>query len=229
MRVVILQPSFLPWKGYFHQIRRADVFVFLDDVQYDKHGWRNRNRIKTEQGAQWISVDVLTKGSFGQQIREVKINNGVEWSRRIWKAITMNYRKSPYFIDYADMLEEALFAGWEFLSELDIHLTKKIAGLLECGTAFYRSSELDVAGDKMSRIINICKHFKADRYLTGPSARSYLVDDLFLENDILLEYQDYDYPPYPQRYDDFIGDVSIIDMLFNCGPATPHFIWGENP
>ena len=229
MRVVILQPSFLPWKGYFHQIKRADVFVFLDDVQYDRHGWRNRNRIKTPQGAQWISVDVLTKGNFGHEIREVMINNRVEWNQRIWRAITMNYGKCPYFGEYAAGLEEVLFTKWDTLSELDIRLTKMIAGWLGCETAFHRSSELDVTGDKISRIIALCRHFNADRYLTGPSARNYLVDDLFLTNGIVLEYQDYVYPPYPQRYGEFIGEVSIIDVLFNCGPAAPHFIWGDEP
>lgn len=229
VRVVILQPSFLPWKGYFHQIERADIFVFYDDVQFDKHGWRNRNRIKTPQGAQWISVDVLTKGNFGQLIKDVAINNDVNWNRRIWNAITMNYRKCPYFEDYAGCIEEALFKKWDLLSEIDIYLTERIAGILNCGTEFHRSSRLPVAGDRMSRIINICKYFGADRYLTGPSARNYLVDGLFLDNGIVLEYQNYDYPSYPQRYGEFIGDVSIIDLLFNCGPSSSRFIWGDTP
>ena len=229
MRVVILQPSFLPWKGYFHQIKRANVFVFLDDVQYDKHGWRNRNKIKTPQGAQWISVDVLTKGKFGQAIKDVAINNGVNWNERIWKAIKMNYQKCPYFREHAAYLEEALFTKWEMLSEFDMFLTKKIARELNLKAEFYQSSELHVDGDKIERIINICKLFKADRYLTGPSARNYLVDDLFRRNGIVLEYQAYDYRPYPQQYGEFIGDVSIIDVLFNCGAESSRYIWGEIP
>ncbi len=225
MRVVILQPSFLPWKGYFHQVNSADIFVFYDDVQYDKNGWRNRNKIKTCQGTQWITVPILTKGRFGQAIRDVEINNRIKWGKKIWNSISMNYNKSPYFSEYVTFFEETLLSEWSFVCELDIFLIQKISEFLGIKTEFVRSSDLNIVGDRMERIINICKHFSADHYLTGPSAVSYNVNEIFEENNIKLEYQSYIYPEYPQQYGKFVGDVSIIDLLFNCGASSSDFIW----
>jgi hypothetical protein len=228
MRIVILQPSYLPWRGYFHQLFRSDVFVFYDDVQYDKNGWRNRNRIRTSIGWQWITVPILTKGRFGQAINEVRINNSERWREKHWRAIQQAYQRAPFFQEYAPFFKHVYTREREMLADLDIHLTIEIAKLLGVQrTRFVRSSDLGIKGDRVGRILNICKHFGAKEYLVGPSAQAYMMDELFTREGIRVEYQQYDYPSYPQVYQPFVPQLSIIDLLFNCGPHAGHYIWGQ--
>src|SRR6202140_4033555 len=105
MKCAILQPSYIPWRGYFHQIQKADVFVFYDDVQYDKHGWRNRNQIKTAQGKQWLTVPVHSGGAtHGVKIRDVKIDWSKPWSQHHMRALTSAYNKAPFFKKYQSLL-----------------------------------------------------------------------------------------------------------------------------
>lgn len=229
MKIVIIQPSFIPWRGYFHLIERSDIFVFYDDVQYDKHSWRNRNIIKAQTGAQWLTVPVLIKNRFGQKIKDVQIDNlsNPRWGKKIWHSIDINYRKAAYFKLYAPFFEELLSRTWESISELDMYSTVKICELLGIKRAFYRSSELEVAGDKIGRIVNICEKLKGTSYISGPSARSYIESDKeFKDRGIILEFHKYDYPEYPQLYGSFIPQVSIVDLLFNCGKDSYKYIWG---
>jgi hypothetical protein len=221
VRVAILQPSYLPWLGYFDQIYRADTFVFYDDVQYDKHGWRNRNKIKTPQGWQWLTVPVLTKGRFGKLIYEMEIDNHAPWAEKHLKSIQVNYHKSPYYHAYIKYFEKIYLKEWQYLADLDIELIKLITNLLGMGNKmFIRSMELGVKGDRLERLINICQLFKADNYLTGQAARNYLDEKLFAKAGIKVEYQNYKHPAYPQLYGDFIPHLSVIDLLFNCGPES---------
>lgn len=230
MKIVIIQPNFLPWRGYFHLIQRSDTFVFYDDVQYDKHSWRNRNIIKTNNGPQWITVPVLTKNRFGEKIDEVLINNVADgaWRRKIWSSICYNYRKAKYFDKFAPFFEELFSKEWNKLCELDIYSTIGICDMLGIKRNFCRSSELNVSGERISRIINICKKFGGDHYISGPTGRNYIIsDEEFVQNGIKLEFHHYDYSAYQQLYGDFIPNVSIIDLLFNCGENAPYYIWGS--
>ena len=225
MRCVILQPSYIPWRGYFHQLVRSDIFVFYDDVQYDKNGWRNRNRIRTSDGWQWITVPVLSIGRFGQAINEVRVNNRVNWRRKHWRAIQQAYHQAPFFRKYEPFFQEVYIREWEMLVDLDIYLTVEIAKFLGAqGTKFVRSSELGIEGDRVGRILEVCKHVGATDYLVGPSAKAYMMDDLFTREGIRVEYQLYDYPPYPQVYQPFVSQMSIIDVLFNCGPDARGYL-----
>jgi hypothetical protein len=217
MRVVILQPSYLPWLGYFDQIAKADFFVFYDDVQFDKNGWRNRNKIKTPQGGLWLTVPVRLKNHLELPINNVEIDNLQNWKNKHFNSLEINYSKAPFFLNYCKFFKETYSRHWDYISELDIYLTVEISRILGIKTQFFRSSELGIKGDKTSRLINICKHFAADRYLTGDSAKDYLDQDMFRANSIDLEYQDYHHPEYPQLYGDFIQHMSIVDLLFNCG------------
>lgn len=226
-RAVILQPSFLPWRGVFDLIYRSDVFVFLDDVQYDKNSWRNRNVIKTPQGALWITVPILTKGKFPLPLLEAEISNQHGWAQKMLKSIQQNYSKAHFFKEYYPLLSESLSREWTSLVELDINLTVLIMGFLGLKKELVRSSELGVSNaDRNGRLLEICGKLRATHYLSGPSAKDYIDEKAFQDNGTVLEYAEYAYPPYPQLYGDFVPQVSIIDLLFNCGPQAPEWIWG---
>lgn len=223
MNVVILQPSYIPWRGYFDQIRRADLFIFYDDVQYDKHGWRNRNRIKTHQGSQWLTIPVHTQGVVIEHtpINEVRIAWQQPWNQRHWRAIREAYSKAPFFRDYAPWLEEVYERRPERLVDFTIPLTIEIANKLGiCDTRFARSSEFNATGQKTERLIQILTQVGATHYISGPSARSYLDESQFQEAGITLEYMEYNYPEYPQRHPPFDPQVSILDLLFMTGPEA---------
>ncbi|HSO27698.1 MAG TPA: WbqC family protein [Anaerolineales bacterium] len=230
MNCVILQPSYIPWRGYFDQIRRADVFVFYDDVQYDKNGWRNRNRIKTHQGLQWLTIPVHTKGvtSEGLAIKDVTIDWRSQWSRKHWLSLQQAYAKAPYFGDYAPLLQEFYQRTDSHLADLTIDLTIALARRLGINhTRFMRSSSLAVEGAKTDRLIAILTQLGADSYLSGPAARAYLEEEKFSQAGIKLVYMAYDYPEYPQLYPPYEPQVSILDLLFMTGTAALNYITGE--
>ena len=227
MRIVILQPSFLPWRGYFHQIYKADTFVFYDDVQYDKRGWRNRNKIKTPGGAEWLTVPVESGGKYLQLIKDAKIDNTQDWRRKQLNAIQYNYHKAPFYNEYINFFNDIYSRNWDNICELDMYTTKEISKFLGINTRFIKSSEFASAGKKTDRLINICKHLGATHYLSGPAAQDYIEKEKFENNNIVLEYQEYNYTEYPQVYGKFEPYVSIIDLLFNCGPESWKHIWGK--
>ena len=129
-RAAIIQPSFLPWRGYFAIIQAVDVFIFLDDVQYDRRGWRNRNKIKTQNGTQWISVPIDSKGRYDQLIMDTRICNETFWARKLLRTVELNYAKAPFFTSYFPWLSERLKNAGESLSELDIQTTLDICDFL---------------------------------------------------------------------------------------------------
>jgi hypothetical protein len=216
MKCVILQPSYIPWRGYFHQIDKADVFVFYDDVQYDKHGWRNRNRIKTHQGTQWLTIPVLAGDA--PTINRVQIDRRQPWSRKHWMTITQSYSRAPYFAQYAPLLEPLYREPPLLLADFTIELTILLARLLGIQhTRFLRSSSLEVTGSKTERLIQILTCLGAHHYISGPSARDYLDEALFDSAGISLEYMEYNYPEYEQLYPPYDPQVSIIDLLFMTG------------
>jgi hypothetical protein len=160
MKVVILQPSYIPWRGYFHQIYKADFFIFYDCVQYDKHGWRNRNSIKTNQGAQWLTIPVNTKGcvSEGKLIKDIPISWDMAWNEKHFKAIIQSYSKAPFFKKFQPLLEEIYSRHDALLSDLTCTTTEIIARELGIAhTKFIRSTELGAEGSKTDRLIWILK------------------------------------------------------------------------
>ncbi len=227
MQCVILQPSYIPWRGYFDQIYQADVFVFYDDVQYDKHGWRNRNRIKTNQGLQWLTIPVQSSGNVTEHIpiNQIQINWQQPWNRKHWASIQQAYRKAPYFHTYAPVLEVYYQRHAELLADFTIDLTMALARELGITkTRFLRSSSLAVQGVRTDRLIAILKLVGADHYLSGPSARDYLEERKFQASGISLSYMVYDYPQYPQLYPPYDPQVSILDLLFMTGPDALQYI-----
>jgi hypothetical protein len=229
MKCVILQPSYIPWRGYFHLIQKADVFVFYDDVQYDKHGWRNRNRIKTSQGVQWLTIPVLSSGAVkaGITIDRIRINWDRPWNATHLATLSQAYGKAPFFKEYLPLLEGFYAVHAQYLAEFLMETTITIAGVLGiANTRFVRSSQLDnVEGGKTDRIVSILRKVGADHYISGPSAKSYLEEEKLAEAGITLEYMVYDYPEYPQLHQPYEPGVSILDTLFMCGPESGKYIW----
>lgn len=226
MKAVILQPSYIPWRGYFDQIRRADLFIFYDDAQYDKHGWRNRNQIKTAQGKQWLTIPVHSKGvTEGLPIKDIKIDWSKPWAKNHLKALTFAYAKAPFFSKYKDWLESVYARRDEYLADFTIWLTAELARELGFERArFLRASELDgVEGKKTDRLISMLQKTGADQYLSGPSAREYIEPQKFEAAGIALEYMEYHYPEYPQLYPPFDPQVSILDLLFMTGEAARNY------
>lgn len=221
MNAVILQPSYIPWRGYFHQIAKADLFIFYDDVQYDKRGWRNRNRIKTPNGTRWLTIPVHSKGAQIESIPicDIKISWEKNWAQDHWRTIQTSYAHAPFFSTYRSIIEGFYQQQPEFLADFTIDTTMQLTRLLgNDKTQFLRSSSLKVSGTKTDRLLAVLKAVGATHYISGPSARDYIDNNKFVEAGISLEYMQYDYQPYDQLYPPFDPQVSILDLLFMTGP-----------
>jgi hypothetical protein len=228
MVIGILQPGYLPWLGFFEQMYRSDVFVIYDDVQYDKEGWRNRNRIKTANGIQWLTVPVLLKGSDSQMIFDVKIDNKTNWRKKHLTAIRQNYSKAPCFKDYIGIFEDAYARDWDLLVALDMYFIQTLAECLGMGHKnIVRSSSLDIRGGRIERLIKICEFFGADVFYEGASGKNYIDEIEFLAKGVNVEFQNYRHPVYRQLYGNFIPCLSVIDLLFNHGTESLKIITGN--
>jgi hypothetical protein len=227
MKCVILQPSYIPWRGYFHQIYKADIFVFYDDVQYDKHGWRNRNRIKTHQGTRWLTIPVHARSAPVQNtpINKVMIDSRQPWNHKHLTTLTQSYGKAPFFSQYVTWLETIYQHPQTLLADFTIELTIAIARQIGIQhTQFLRSSALQATGTKTDRLINILTQLGADHYISGPSASSYIDANAFATAGITLEYMEYNYPEYEQLYPPYDPQVSILDLLFMTGSHALDYI-----
>jgi hypothetical protein len=221
MRIGILQPGYLPWLGFFEQMHKCDLFVIYDDVQYDKNGWRNRNRIKTATGAQWLTVPVQIRFEQQPLINDVLIDNTSNWSKKHLASIRQNYSNALFYKQYIHLFEETYSTEWTYLVDLDMHFIVHIAKLLGIDTnKIVRSSSLSITGDRIERLISICRHFNADTFYEGAAGRDYIDENIFKSAGIGLEFQDYRHPVYKQLYGDFIPYMSVIDLLFNCGEKS---------
>ena len=231
MKCVILQPSYIPWRGYFHQIYKADTFIFYDDVQFDKNGWRNRNIIKTSQGSQWLTIPVRTKGavSHGLPINRIPIAWDKPWNLHHWRGIQMAYKKAPFFKDYIEFFEQMYAPHEEWLADFTIQSTIEIARLLGIQhTHFLKSSEIPgITGEKTDRLIQILNSVGADHYISGPAAKAYIEEEKFHHAGIKLEYMHYNYSEYPQLHPPFESKVSIIDLMFMTGTNAINYIIGD--
>jgi len=215
MICAIHQPQYLPWLGYFDKMDKADVFVFYDDTQFKKNEWQNRNKIKTAQGWQWLTVPVLH--DFGQEIRQVQVNSNVDWARKHLNALISNYSRAAHFAAHREFLEDAFARKWTHLVDVNLHFIQYVMEQLGIQKRTLRSSELGVTGVATEALIGICKRVGADTYLSGVGGRDYLDERRFAEEHIGLVYQEFNHPIYPQRYGEFVSHLSIVDLLFNCG------------
>lgn len=231
MKCVILQPSYIPWRGYFHQISKSDVFIFYDDVQYDKEGWRNRNQIKTAQGPQWLTIPVYTKGVVEDRIpiNEIEICWTKPWNEHHWKGIQLAYRKAPFFDQYENFFKDMYREKPKFLADFTIPTTIKISQEIGIkNVRFLRSSNIEgIKGEKTDRLIELIKHVGADHYISGPSARNYIEAEKFENAEIKLEYMTYDYPQYLQLFPPYEPNISIVDLMLMTGPKSLSYFTGE--
>ena len=215
MICAIHQPQYLPYLGFFDKMCKSDVFVLLDDCQFKKNEWQNRNRIRTKDGWQWLTVPVIQR--FGQSIKEVKINNATNWKHKHLQSLIINYTKAHYFKDYIEFFNESYRREWNYLVDINIHFISYLKEAFNINTRLMRSSELNVHSQATDRLIEICEKVRADTYLSGPGAKEYLEMEKF--NYIRLVFQEFEPQIYQQQFEGFIPFLSSIDYLFNCGGA----------
>ena len=226
MIVAVHQPQYLPWLGYFDKIDRADVFVLLDNVQFKKNEWQNRNKIKTAQGWQWLTVPVLYK--YPQLINQVTINNCVNWQHKHKQALVSNYNKTPYFEMVTNMLGDIFSSSWEYISQLNSAVVKIIARALGIETQIYIASELgEFPQGPDERLVAITKYFGAGTYLAGMGGKGYMNLDTFEKSGIEVIFQDFKHPVYKQLFGDFEPFMSSIDLLFNHGDKSLTVLRGK--
>ncbi len=218
MIVAVHQPQYLPWLGYFDKMDRCDLFVYLDSVQFKKNEWQNRNRIKTAGGWQYLTVPVLHR--FPQSILDVQIDNRADWARKHLQSLAVHYGKAPYFSDHLPFLQEVYARRWELLCELSIFLTQYLASSMGIRAKVARSSEGQFSEEPTERLIEICRWAGADTYVAGAGGFNYMRLDRFPQEGIRVLRQEFEAPIYPQRYGRFEPNLSIVDLLFNCGPKS---------
>lgn len=225
-KVAILQSNYIPWKGYFDMIAAVDEFILYDDMQYTRRDWRNRNQIKTSQGVHWLTIPVKVKGKYYQPIRETEIE-GSQWAKDHWKSIYQNYRRASCFDEIAAWLEPLYLAELPptHLSQLNRRFIVAICAYLGIKTTISNSWDYPLSEGKTERLADLCASAGGGEYISGPSARDYIEEAVFAERGIKLTWFDYvGYPEYPQLWGEFTHGVTILDLLFNCGKDTRHYM-----
>lgn len=222
-KVAILQSNYIPWKGYFDIIAAVDEFILYDDMQFTKNDWRNRNKIKTSNGPQWLSVPVGQDSN--RRIRDVVIPDN-HWQKKHWRTLQANYRRAPYFQEIADWLAPFYIdMSYKNLSELNRKLIASVCNYLEIQTKVSNSWDYQLIQGKTERLVDLCKQAGGTEYISGPAAKDYIEDRYFDEAGIKLSWFNYSgYPEYPQLWGEFVHDVSILDLLFNCGKDARKFM-----
>ncbi len=222
-RVVILQPGYLPWLGFFDLVYKADTFVILDDVQYTVRDWRNRNRIKTPNGIIWLTVPVRSQNVREKLIKDVEIDNSQDWQRKHLKTFETFYKKARCYHEIIEMLLPVYEKKYKFLIEVDLDIIQRIKSYLSIQSELLFSSEIPSEGKKDEKLLSICKHLNATHYLSGNAAKNYLREEIFEKEGIKVEWHNYKHPYYEQLWMKEIGFVSylsVVDLLFNHGPES---------
>jgi WbqC-like protein family len=229
VKVVVLQSNYIPWKGYFDLIHDADVFVFYDEVQYTKNDWRNRNRIYTKNGLQWLTIPV-NKEAVNGKISEVKLST--DWQELHYKSLYLGYKSAPHFAQLELLINDYLKEKkWQSLKELNQYLIVKISGLIGIKTRFLDSANYRLEGDKIDKLIDLVAQVGGTEYISGPSGMNYLSEaaPLFEAKNIKLTFKKYgNYVPYTQLKDPFEQAVSILDLVANIPfSEIKKHIWEE--
>lgn len=224
-KIAIVQSNYIPWKGYFDMIAAVDEFIIYDDMQYTRRDWRNRNQIKTPQGVQWLTIPVSVKGKYDQKIRETQIISD-NWAKEHWKALEQNYKRAKYFDDIAEWLQPIYFSKLKSeLSQVNKMYIELICRFLNIDTKIKCSWDYELIGGKSERLASLCKQAGGTEYISGPSAKEYIDEDVFNSLGINVNWFDYgNYLCYPQLWGEFRHDVTILDLLFNCGKNAPKYM-----
>ena len=224
-KIAILQSNYIPWKGYFDMIAAVDEFIIYDDMQYTRRDWRNRNKIKTPQELMWLTVPVRVKGKYHQIIRETEISS-TDWASMHWKTLVQYYSRAPKFDEIAVWLEP-LYLGESFthISQLNRCFIEAICNYLGIRTIIKNSWDYALIDGKTERLVDLCMQAGGTEYISGPAAKNYVDEMLFVDKGIKLTWFDYvGYPEYPQLWGNFVHGVTILDLLFNCGKDAPRYM-----
>lgn len=221
--VAILQSNYIPWKGYFDLIAAVDEFILYDDMQYTKNDWRNRNKIKTPKGVEWLTVP--SGQDISRRIRDVELPDA-RWQKKHWKTIEANYRRASGFEVVAEWLAPLYIdRTYSHLSELNRQFIESVCGFLSIDTKISNSWDYHLIDGKTEKLVGLCEQANATRYISGPSAKDYIDEQCFKEAGIELLWFDYDgYPEYQQLWGGFTHYVSIIDLLLNCGFESKQYM-----
>ena len=229
MRVAIIQSCYIPWRGYFDIIKSVDLFIIFDDVQYPVgRSWRNRNRVKTPRGLQWLTVPL--REHHGLRVDQVEIGDAPRpWREAHRRLLHEAFEAAPYFADALRLWDEAVSGNIQYLSPLNFRLTRALSDYLEIKTPIVMSRQYAAVGAKTDRLIDLLRKVGATTYVSGPTAKDYLDENLFSQNHIGLEYKTYDYSPYPQLFGGFDGTVTLLDLIANCGPQAMQLLASHSP
>jgi WbqC-like protein family len=228
MRVGVIQSCYIPWRGYFDFIDGVDLFVIYDDVQYSKGGWRNRNQVKVSSGLKWLTVPVAVK--LGMAVDETPIGRtNKPWQDTHRALLEESFQNSPFRSDAMAIWEGAVAQDYKTISALNIRLMQATTAYLGINTPFVMSRDYHLQGKKTERLIDLMRKLGATSYLSGPTARPYLNEDLFRSNRIRLEYKTYDYAEYPQPWGPFEGAVSVLDLIANTGARAKDYLRCRSP
>jgi hypothetical protein len=227
--IAIHQPNFMPWLGFFYKWASADLMVFLDDVTFIKRSHINRVRIRDVSGQHWLTVPVHQKGRWNQPIAGTEIQNDFPWRDGVLGKLKFCYGKAPFFKHYFPEFQAIIMKERLLLADLNLELLQWLAGILEIETPWVLSSSLEgVNGKATERLVSICRHLGATAYLSGFGGQKYQEEEVFKEQNIQLVVYDFKHPEYPQRGEGFIAGLSVIDLLFNCGPDSGGIFLNKN-
>lgn len=222
------QPIFLPWAGFFYKAFKSDCMVLLDDVQYPRgRSWLNRNRLKNEDGELWLTVPIRRKGRGLEAIREVEVYDERAWRRKHLRSIAQNYARAPYLDDYFESIDDIYRANHTQLLDLNIRLIRFFSETLSSETPLLLQSELGAGGTGTDLLVDVCKRVGATHLAIFPGVQKHLDTESLTEHGIMLSHLDFDPPVYPQLWGDFIYNLSILDVLLNCGPKTTSIVLGK--
>ncbi len=225
-KIAILQSNYIPWKGYFDIINSVDEFIIYDQMQYTRRDWRNRNIIKTPNGTIWLTIPVENKGKYFQKIRDTKVVSP-DWASKHWNTIKMSYSKAPYFKEYKSLFQDlyAQASNLEYLSDINYLFIKNICDILGIKTKLSYDTDYGLVEGKTERLVGLVLSAGGDYYLSGPAAKDYIVDEVFQNAKVTLEYMDYsNYPEYEQLYGEYNSNVSILDLIFMAGPDASKYM-----
>jgi len=222
------QPVYLPWLGLFHKIALAELFVSFNQVQYQPKDWNNRNRIKTPTGPIWLSVPVRRKGYLDKTISDIEIDNTSAWGRKHLNSLRLNYAKAPHFRRYVDFFEDTYAREWHSLVELNESMLRWFLATLGIATPMRSAAEWSFQGTKSELVLDMCRQAGATTYIFGAMGRGYADIAAFERAGVHVLFQDYRHPTYPQLHGEFVPNLSIVDLLFNCGERSLDILMDGN-
>jgi hypothetical protein len=230
VRIAIHQPQYLPWLGYLDKLDSADLFIVLDTVQFRKHEWQNRNRIRTKDGWQWLTVPIVDR--FPERIDQVEINARTAWQRKHCQALRLHYGSSPHWAPLGPELTALLQEPWARLRDLNVAVLDLLCRHLGITTPRCLASSMEAREERTDRLVDLCRAVGGTVYLAGQRAvprpdepYKYKMDfGRFPQVGIQVQVQDYQHPEYPQRYTPFVSHLAVVDLLFNCGPESLRMI-----